>query len=384
MIPTWGSSSGLNAIFNLPLSDSGAGAVNTTPSSAGGSATPTFTRATTAWTKLSTGLWASVASGTARYSYLGLGDSAVGAAGGYLAEGARTNLLLYSNDFTQADWAKVTMTTAMTSTGPDGVANSATRLTAAGALSTILQLYVAAASTRTWSVWMRRVTGTGTIKLFQGATKTADLASSLNASTYVRIEQAVSVDVTLLGVGIEIGTDTDAVDVWCGQFEAGIMASSPIPTTTVAVTRNGDVLSYVEAGNISGTVGSAYMEFTSAWPNTGGVNPVIAGDAASDFPYLNASRITGYDGTDRIFNTVTLPATSIQKTALSWGGTVFLGALNGTLGTQRVFDGDLNLSSPMIFGGLAGADSNALNGTIRNFRIYGSALTAAQLTALTA
>ena len=119
--------------FVLPLADLGAGAVSTTLQVGVGS--PTFTRATTAWTKLASGLWASVASGTPRACYLGA-NTAIGAYAGYLAEGAATQLVTPTatiRDMTQAQWVKVTMTTAKTSAGIDGVASSCTRCTATGA-----------------------------------------------------------------------------------------------------------------------------------------------------------------------------------------------------------------------------------------------------------
>lgn len=258
-------------------------------------------------------------------------------------EAVRINLLTYSNDFTNAAWAKVTMTTAMTSTGPDGVANSATRLTASGALSTILQLLVAAASDRTWSVWMRRITGTGTIKLFQGATKTADKASLLNGTTYTRIEQDATVDVTLLGVGIEIGTSTDAVDVWCGQFEAGAFASSPITTTTVAVQRNASVAQYVSAGNILNTATSLTMSLT---PESALGSTLVYHWAS----YVDASNYTAIysDGTDlRVTKYIagadyysSIPWTRTVGTAVKigarWDGVDGVDVwLNGTKGTTN-------------------------------------------------
>jgi hypothetical protein len=162
---TWDIGSGASPSFNLPLLDLGSGAVNTSPVSSLGSGTPTFTRATVAWTKLSSGLWAQVASGTARSYYLGA-DTTVGAYGGYLPEGAATQLVTPTasiRDMTDASWVKVTMTAAKTATGIDGVSNSATTLTATAGAATILQTLLAAASSRTYSMFMKRRTGTGTV-----------------------------------------------------------------------------------------------------------------------------------------------------------------------------------------------------------------------------
>jgi hypothetical protein len=115
--------------FYAPLNDLGAGAVNLNLSR--GSGSPTFTRATTATTILSNGLIGSVASGTARSCY-----SPAGVYLGYLAEEARTNLLVQSavNATTWTDNSTTTMTLAAL-TSPDGVASGAGFIsnTAAGA-----------------------------------------------------------------------------------------------------------------------------------------------------------------------------------------------------------------------------------------------------------
>ena len=124
--------------FYLSLNDAGAGAVNTVPQYSSGSPTATFTRASTAYTKLSSGLWAPVSSGIARSAYLSLGDTTVSAYGGYYAEGAGIQLVTPTasiRDMTQAAWVKgATLTVALDQVGIDGAANSASSLTG-GAVS---------------------------------------------------------------------------------------------------------------------------------------------------------------------------------------------------------------------------------------------------------
>ena len=301
---------------------------------------------------------------------------------GYLAEGARTNLLTYSNDLTNAAWAAATMTTAKTSTGPDGVANSATRCTASGAAATLLQVYVAAAASRTTSMWIRRVTGTGTVKLFQGATKSADLSASLNTLTYTKVEMTASVDITLLGTGIELGTSGDAVDVWCAQLEAAAFASSPIPTTTVAVTRNADQLQYALTGNISGVVGSAYTEVSLNFP-TGYATEAdfISSDIGVPLYYDGATaKLTLYDGAGRLGNVLT-PSQTVQKIASSWGGSACRTVISGVASSELAFDGNVNLGGALEIG--YGAALSHMFGTSRNVKVYGATLTPAQLASLT-
>lgn len=398
-------------LFDLP------GITSTIPTFAAGSGTPTFTRATTAYVlgyaagaviadgptlllcasgearfmgarRVSEGVWSSVdANGVALTTGNGASALCCDASGpkGYLPEAARTNLFTYSSDFTDAAWVKTTMTAAKTSTGPDGVANSATRLTATGALATVLQQLAAGASSRTWSVWARRVTGTGTIKLFQGATKTADLASLLNTSTYVNISQNASVDITLLGAGVEIGTDTDAIDVWVGQFEAGAFASSPIPTTTVAVTRNADALTYLGAGNIA-TTGTMYVEYT--YPIGAGATeslPAFSGGAPyGSFLKINvsATTINGFATGASSSVLASVPAGVPIKYALHYTDAVHQVFAAGAAGTS-VANAPLTPNpTPIGFSSVDGA--NYPFGPVRNMRVYSSQLSAAQAQALTA
>src|SRR5258708_19718753 len=156
----------LEAPFFLPLSDLGAGAVNTQLSAGIGG--PTFTRATTAWTKLSSGLWGQVATGIARSCYLGQ-NTVLGEYGGYLAEGARTNLCLQSRDLSNASWTKVNATAVLDQAGIDGITNSASSLTATLPGVSCLQTITEAATLSAFSLYIKRITGTGLVTLQQGA-----------------------------------------------------------------------------------------------------------------------------------------------------------------------------------------------------------------------
>ena len=88
----------------IPFSDAGAGVANLQPTL--GSATPTFSRATSAWTMLSNGTIGLVASGSARSYYTPGGVYA-----GYCFEPASTNLVKSSQDLSAADWTNIGATT---------------------------------------------------------------------------------------------------------------------------------------------------------------------------------------------------------------------------------------------------------------------------------
>lgn len=260
MLLSWASSRGINASLTLaiPFPDLGAGVVDT--STRVTAAAPTFTRATAAWTKLSTGLWASIATGTARSFYSGF-NTAAGSYLGYLAEGARTNQCLQARDTSNASWTKVNMTGAKDQIGIDGVTNSASSLTATAINGSCLQTITEAATTSAFSVFIKRITGTGTVTIQQGVS-TSEISASLNSSTYTRVE----LDASVLNpvIGIVLGTNGDKIAVDMQQFENGGFASTPIPTTTIAVARNADVLSYPVATWFNASAGTFFSTLTSA------------------------------------------------------------------------------------------------------------------------
>lgn len=388
MIPMWGATGGLNAslAFSLGFADKGAGIVDLTPNRAAGSGTPTFTRATTAYTKLSTGLWASVASGSPRYCYYGEDTVAKSAGdGGYLCELAATQLVTPTasiRDMTDASWVKVTMTAAKTSVGITGGANTATRLTAAGAVSTILQTLVAAASTRTYSCWMRRVTGTGTILIQQGAT-TLDVTALINSTTYTLVQLPASV--LNSAFGITINTNTDAIDVDFNQFEAGNTATSPLDAAGAA--RNADVLTYVGSGNINAAQGTAYAEintFLPAGQNSSGNMCIVASDAVNTLRIVSGQPNTAIgtnDSTTSVTKTgLTSAFTAFRKRACSWGGAGLFATGDGATPASGAFDGSMGAGTTIGVGNTAGGGSQ-FDGIIRTVKIYQAQLDTAAITA---
>lgn len=194
--------------------------------------------------------------------------------GGYLPEPAATDLLTAradARDMTTANWTLgVTMTRARTSTGADGVASKANRLTggAVAATNIITTTITAAASSRTYSVLIKRVTGTGPVRITQDnfATST-DISSLINSSTFTLVQINQSQLNAVLG--IKIDTNGDAIDADWNQFSAGDLTgliNSRIPDTIT--TRNADVLTYATTGWLNAAAGTLYAEWFN--PNNSG------------------------------------------------------------------------------------------------------------------
>ncbi len=141
---------------------------------------------------------------------------------------APMNLLTFSEQFDNAAWAKTTTTvTANVIAAPDGTTTADT-LTASGANSTTLQTYTAVAQPYTFSVWIRRRTGTGTVQITADGTTYSAVTLT---SAFTRFETTITPTAGSRTAGIRIVTSGDAVDVWGADLEIGSTATTYNPTT---------------------------------------------------------------------------------------------------------------------------------------------------------
>jgi len=179
---------------------------------------------------------------------------------GIMVEPAATNLCLRSNDFTNASWTKSNMTTALTATGPDNVANSASTLTATAGNATALQAITSGSSSRVTSTYIKRRTGSGNIDLTQDNGSTWTTQTVTSSWTRVSLAAVTSTNPT---VGIRIVTSGDEVDVYCFDHETGTVVTSGIITYGAAVTRAVDNISMATAlFPLSATADTLFAQFT--------------------------------------------------------------------------------------------------------------------------
>lgn len=212
---------------------------------------------------------------------------------GYLAEGARTNSLLYARDLTNAAWVKTDCTAALDAVGLDG-ATAASTLTATGANATCLQTLTLAAAARSYGVYIKRKTGTGAVSICRDGSTFTDITAQINSSTYTRVK-IENTSVLNPVCGIKLATSGDEVYVDYNQDEAGTFVSKPILTTTVAATRNSDIDAYPTASNIVAAAGSIYLEYTPYHAPSGTI--------ALWGTYVDANNYTAilHDGVNLIF-----------------------------------------------------------------------------------
>lgn len=155
---------------------------------------------------------------------------------GLLIEESRANRILWNRDGTNAAWVKTNVTATKDQTGIDGVASAATKLAATADNGTCIQTITLGSGSRTGSVFLKRITGTGNVQVsLDGSTwSTVDLSST----EWRRI--VLSGTVTNPTVGIRLATNGDEVAMDYAQVEDGAFATSPILTTTASVTRSAD------------------------------------------------------------------------------------------------------------------------------------------------
>jgi len=157
-----------------------------------------------------------------------------GTNGGYWFWDNIVNDCLYCRDWTQAgSWPASNMSTALDATGIDGSANTATTLTADAANATILQTITHASQDTTFSVWMRRVTGTGSIYITAdgdgGGSETEKTITGSWALYYINVAALTN---PVVGVKIATSGDVIEVDFSKSQLDSFTHPGPPVLTTS--------------------------------------------------------------------------------------------------------------------------------------------------------
>lgn len=300
-----------------------------------GTGTPTFTRAgATAPRVNAAGLIEVVAADTPRFDY----DPVTRAIKGLLIEEARTNPVLWNRDLTNAVWAKSNATAAKDQTGVDGVANSASSLTATAANGTCKQAITLASSARSQTVYVKRLVGSGDIYMSMDNEATWSAVAATSAWTRVSMPTQTLANPTVV---LWIVTSGDSIAVDLVQNESGTFATSPIPTTTAAVTRNADDCSALLSA-ISGFSSAEGSLFVDALPRagTGEVHRAAwlvedaAGLYASNIQVQSVSALSDFGvsagGVPQVsLAPGTVPVNGPYRQAAAWKLNDFASSLNG-------------------------------------------------------
>lgn len=330
----------------------------------------TTTRAFTGYAQTSSGLWVPFASNAPRITNNGL-----------LIEELRQAIQLWARDLTNAAWVKSNITATLDQIGADGVVNSATRLTATSSNGTCLQSITSASAARTFSPLVKRITGSGGVYISQdGGSSYTDITASLSLTGFYR--PSLTQTVTNPQIGFKLGTSGDEITVDFTQLEAGTFATSPIPTTTVAVTRAADNIV------LKGAALAAFATYPItimaqigpvAVPNT---NRVIGINNGAITPLFvnSASQIGSYEGSAQIVATLGSGSTAVKTgivTSLTASGRTIIGN-NGT----EVSDTNPFAATTSVQVGSQGGSSTFLNTYLKRLTVWPSQLSASQRAAL--
>ena len=156
---------------------------------------------------------------------------------------AEENLLLRSQDYS-ATWTVTNLTPVTGKTAPDST-STATEFTAGAANAVLTQGYTAIAGSYTFSVWLRRVTGTGNIDI---AADNGTWTTQTISGTWARYSVTQTVAAGSKTAGIRVVTSTDAIEVWGAQLEQRASMTSYTATTTQPITNYIPVLLTAASG----------------------------------------------------------------------------------------------------------------------------------------
>jgi len=136
---------------------------------------------------------------------------------GLLIEEQRVNYCLYSEDFTQASWAKSNTTVAGNSAVSPSGAVTADTITASASNGTIRQAIITTAVPFTFSIYLKRKTGTGNIDIsMDGTTWVTQTIDAVNWTRCVVTQTGVA---GTSNPGIRLVASGDEVYAWGAQAE---------------------------------------------------------------------------------------------------------------------------------------------------------------------
>jgi hypothetical protein len=338
--------------------------------------------------------------------------AADGTVKGLLIEEARTNLVTYSEDFTNAAWVKTGITvTANSSTAPDG-SMTADLLTSNGSGTNRARFSTAVSGAHSYSIFAKAGTGSF-IQILDGASvnyfanfdigagvvggKGSLVTSSISDVGNGWYRCTMSTDGSVAGVNFNIyivdnasaaygssSTSPDTVYVYGAQLEAGSFPTSYIPTSGATATRAADIAS-ISVDNFgyrqdAGTVVVDVNTFDTDYSNWVWVLDGTSDTSLYAHSAANGWRVFGSGGTVAYLGS--LPANADAKIGYAYSNAGSAALIDGGSVTAAAHSQPVAVTTIRL--GAVSASSTFLNGHIKSIQYLPRRLSNAQLQALTA
>ena len=323
----------------------------------------TFERSSTGTYVDEDGLIKTAAVDQARFDY----DPSTGESLGLLIEESRTNLVTYSEDFSQSVWIKQNgfSITSNTAIAPDGTLTADTASIVNLNAEYLYQNLGLPAGTYTLSCWIKSVNASSSFSISSYSGVDGSQSSSFTATnTWKRFSHTVTVSSPVTGFYPCIpSVSGEQFYIWGAQVEAGSFPTSYIPTSGSTVTRA------VDEATITGTnftdwynptEGSIFAKY-SAGTNVSEVQFAITktGSEISDVIAIGASSSGSISGVlptlavadDGVYQTgITIPINPVDgdtiKTAIAYKENDF--AISSGIDTESGFASDSSGTIPTV------------------------------------
>ena len=342
-----------------------------------------------------------------------------------LAEPQRTNLVTYSEDFSQ--WTLSDITLGSDGVSPSGQTNANLIQTGTAGSDQVSKIFtLSATNTTTYSVFIKRVSGaewidflivksgfSNSLKVWfnintgsvgsnnQTGTTTLDNASieSFGNNWYkLNVTTTDTTNNTSFNIRVRTasadGSDTrvnnSSYYLWGMQLEEGSYATSYIPTSGSTVTRNQDIFTRDGVGSlINSTEGVLFAEIAALATINNAADAISIGDGTTANQvamwYSNSTnqfKVLIRQSGNKLFSTLTLTdAKAFIKVAISYKSGDMKVYINGVSVATSV--SPFAFTEPLTLLDLGATGLGTFNGKVKQLQVYKTALTDDQLRQIT-